>query len=259
MNKKFLRIFIVLGVTLTITMTYTTALFAKDNDAVQWNYQGRTGADYWAELSPKFALCGSGKNQSPININTNEATDIKQAPLIFDYSMLIPDKIKHTGTSIQVDVGLGNSVKIDDKTFDLQYFNFHSPSEHTVNGKRFPFEAHFVHKSRKGELLVVAMMFIPGAADNTLAKLWEKMPRKVGEENRLDAKALKGLESEMKVSNYYRVNGSLTTPPCTEGVRWFILKTPMTISAEQLHVFETVVGDKNNRPVQDLNARLILE
>lgn len=253
MNKKLLGVL----AGLSISIVSSTQLAAEE--PVKWGYQGRVGADYWGELSPDFALCSRGKNQSPVNINTNEATDIKQAPLVFDYSMLIPDKIKHTGNSIQVDVGLGNSVKIDGETFNLQYFNFHSPSEHTVNGKRFPFEAHFVHKNRDGELLVVAMMFIPGLADSTLTELWKQMPRKAGDENRLGAKTLQGLESEMKVSNYYRLNGSLTTPPCTEGVRWFVLKTPMTISAEQLHIFETTMGHTNNRPVQKLNARLILE
>lgn len=252
MNKKLLSILTVLS------MVCSTSLIAAEAPTT-WSYHGRTGPDYWGKQSPSFTTCEAGKNQSPVNINTNKATDIKQASLMFDYSMLIPDKIKHTGNTIQVDVGLGNSIKIDDETFDLQNFNFHSPSEHTVNGKRFPFEAHFVHKNRDGELLVVAMMFIPGQADATLTELWKNMPRKAGDENRLGAKTLKSLESEMKVSNYYRLNGSLTTPPCTEGVRWFVLKTPMTISAEQLHIFETTMGDTNNRPVQKLNARLILE
>ena len=251
MNKRFLTILTGLSISLA------TSLFAEKH--ATWGYEGVTGATQWAELAPENALCASGKNQSPVNIDTTNATNIDQDALEFDYSMLIPDKIKNNGHTIQIDMGMGNTVKIDGKTFELKQFHFHSPSENTVNGKSFPFEAHFVHANKEGELLVVAMLFVPGNADNTLTELWKSMPQKAGDENRLGSSVLKSLETEMKATNYYRFNGSLTTPPCSEGVRWFVMKAPMTIAKEQVKAFEDVMGHANNRPVQKTNARLILE
>lgn len=118
-------------------------------------------------------------------------------------------------------------------------------------------EAHFVHQNKAGEFAVVAMMFKPGKADKTVAALWESLPMKKGDSAKLSASALKAIESTSKLSKYYRFNGSFTTPPCTEGVRWIVSETPMTVSEEQVKALQAALKHPNNRPVQDLNARLI--
>jgi carbonic anhydrase len=149
----------------------------------------------------------------------------------------------------------GAKLYIDRKEFQLLQFHFHTPSENTINGKYFPMEAHFVHSTKEKELAVVAVMFKIGKENPTLKKLIEKMPKKVNDTSVVHIKAQDLLPKSLE---YYRFNGSLTTPPCTEGVRWFVLKEPLEISKEQLEAFESVMG-KNNRPLQSINARIILK
>ncbi|MEE9352540.1 MAG: carbonic anhydrase family protein [Thiotrichaceae bacterium] len=235
-----------------------TSVYAE-KPAAQWSYEGQTGPEHWGELSPEHSTCSSGKNQSPIDIDSKATIDFKQDPIALNYSMLVAEQIRNTGHSIQVDMRSGGSIKLDGMDFELKQFHFHTPSENTVNGKHFPLEAHFVHQNKAGELAVVAMMAVPGKADAALTTLWENMPMKAGEAVRLSAKALKAIESDSKFSNYYRFNGSLTTPPCTEGVRWVIMQTPITVSEEQVKKLQAALHHPNNRPVQKLNARQILE
>lgn len=237
----------------------STALHAGNETQKNWSYEGATDPQHWAELSPDNIACGKGKNQSPINIDTNATTDIKQEPIKLNYSMLVADRIKNTGHSIQVDMRSGGSVTLDGEEFELKQLHFHTPSENTVNGKHFPMETHFVHQNDKGDLAVLAMMFIPGKEDATLSNLWKKMPANVGDSTRLTASDLKSIETDSRFSNYYRYNGSLTTPPCTEGVRWVVMKTPMTVSQGQVQALQQALKHSNNRPVQKLNARFIME
>lgn len=235
-------------------------LFANISTAssgVEWSYTGATGPEQWGKLAAEYSQCGQGKNQSPINIDPPTVMDAEQTDISLNYSLLMADKIINNGHSIQVDMRSGGSVEIDGKTFELKQFHFHTPSENTVNGRHFPMEAHFVHQSKKGELAVLAMMFIPGNADKTVAGLWESLPMEKGESAKLSSSVLKAIESDAKVKKYYRFNGSLTTPPCTEGVRWIVLETPMTVSEEQVKLLQKALKHPNNRPVQGLNARLV--
>ncbi len=232
---------------------------SAENSSTTWTYEGKSGPEYWGELSPANVACSMGKNQSPINIDSKATLDFKQEPIKLNYSMLVAEQIKNTGHSIQVDMRSGGSMTLDGMEFELKQFHFHTPSENTVNGKHFPLEAHFVHQNDVGELAVLAMMFIPGKADAALNTLWENMPMQAGASTRLSAKALKAIETDSKFSNYYRFNGSLTTPPCSEGVRWVVMQTPMTVSEEQIKKLQAALRHPNNRPVQKLNARQILE
>ncbi len=225
----------------------------------EWSYEGKTGPAYWGELSPDNVMCRMGKNQSPININSQQTADFDQEPIKLNYSMLVADRIRNTGHSIQVDMRSGGVMQLDGQEFELKQFHFHTPSENTVNGKHFPIEAHFVHANDEGELAVLGMMFVPGKADATLTALWQNMPKEAGDSVRLPSGALKSIESESSFSNYYRFNGSLTTPPCSEGVRWVIMQSPMTVSEAQVNALQVALKHENNRPVQSLNARLVLE
>jgi carbonic anhydrase len=231
---------------------------AHNKANAHWSYKGETGPEKWGELSEEFVTCSIGKNQSPIDINEG-LLDIEVPPVTFNYSMLIPEKIHNNGHTVQVDMRSGGSIKVDGDEFTLKQFHFHTPSENTVLGKNFPLEAHFVHANKEGELAVVAMMFIPGAPDRTLDALWSKMPYNAGDSSKLSGGVLKNIEMDKSTTNYYRFNGSLTTPPCTEGVRWLVMKTPMSVSKEQVEMLQKALKQPNNRPTQPINARLILE
>ncbi|CAA6826709.1 MAG: Carbonic anhydrase (EC [uncultured Thiotrichaceae bacterium] len=232
----------------------STHLTAKD-----WSYEGNTGPAQWGALSEENVACHSGKNQSPVNIETAKAVNANLQPIKFNYGMLMPHEITNTGKAIRVKLGMGSDILADDQEFELKFFEFHTPSQTMVNGKAFPMEALFHHETKDGEVAIVSMMFVPGEADHTINKLWEQLPMEAGKSERLSAKALRPIEMTQKLDSYYRYNGSLTTPPCTEGVRWFVLKQPMKVSAAQLTKIKKALKTPNSRPVQALHARQIFE
>ncbi len=216
---------------------------------------GDAGPTNWAKLSPEFATCGVGRNQSPIDLTHLIEADL--APIGFDYSTKA-DEVINNGHTIQANYRSGSSITVDGHNFELKQFHFHSPSENAIEGESFPLEAHLVHADKNGNLAVVAVMFREGKANPTLERLWQAMPEEAGGKTSLgDGVSVEGILPASR--DYYRFNGSLTTPPCTEGVEWLVLKTPMTVSAEQLHRFSHVMHHANNRPVQPVNARPILK
>jgi len=234
-------------------------LFGNLANAAQWSYSGANGPDKWAKLSADNKLCDSGKNQSPVDINTKKTADGETRGIKFNYGLIKPETITNTGNFIQVSVAGGASLKTDGVEFELKRLEIHIPSEHTINKKHYPMEIEFIHESKDKQLANVSMMVIPGRPDRTLRQLLLQLPIKIGESKPLPANALRNIEMKKKLGNYYRYSGSVTTPPCTEGVHWFIMKAPMTISKEQYQKFKEVIKQDNNRPVQKLNARMILE
>ena len=199
-------------------------------------------------------MCSIGRNQSPIDVATSVKAELE--PLRFDY-LAGAAGIQNNGHTVQVDYAPGSTLTIDGKAFVLTQFHFHTPSENTFNGKRFPLEGHLVHADKDGNLAVVAVMFEDGAPNPLLASLWEAMPAKAGEKRPLPAgvNAAALLPAER---SYYRFEGSLTTPPCSEGVRWLVLKSPVSASRAQVQQFAAALPGPNNRPVQPLNARVVL-
>ncbi len=226
-----------------------------DEQKIHWDYTGHNTPDTWGTLSPKFRECGVGLNQSPINITDSIHAGLP--PLVTHFESSAKDVIDN-GHTIEVEMGKGSYFMIDGKRFDLKQFHFHSPSENHVNGKSFPLEAHFVTVDKDGDLAVIALMFEEGKENRVLEKVWDIMPTKEGEKKEFE---LKGIAQELlpQDKHYYRFNGSLTTPPCTEGVRWFVLKTPVTISKEQVAKFKTIMKRDNNRPIQPLDARKVID
>jgi carbonic anhydrase len=218
-----------------------------------WSYSGATGPEHWAKLSPKFADC-AGRNQSPIDLNTFIDADLE--PIKFTYSM--GSEVINNGHTIKVSSDSGGRLEVDGKSFRLLQYHFHAPSENHINGESFAIEAHLVHADDKGNLAVVAVMFEEGEENPTLSHVWQVMPRRVGDKKSLSASVqpYKLLPSDR---SYYRFNGSLTTPPCTEGVRWIVMKKPVKASARQISEFERVMGHPNNRPIQPLNSRTVLK
>jgi carbonic anhydrase len=222
--------------------------------AQHWGYSGEAGPENWSKIDPKFAMCALGRNQSPIDLRGFVESELKS--LKFAYKAGAAD-IVNNGHTVQVDYAPGSSLTADGRTFELKQFHFHAPSENKVGGKQFPLEGHLVHADKDGNLAVVAVMFQAGAANPLLAKLWEKMPAKAGEKSALPA----GLSvSQLLPADraYYRFNGSLTTPPCSEGVWWFVMKNPASASKAQVEQFAKTLGFANNRPIQPVNARPVL-
>ncbi len=204
-------------------------------------------------------LCYSGKNQSPINIDAKTAVNALKKGLKFNYGRLDPIKISNTGKQLKIDVAQGAGIKVDGIEFQLKYLSFYLPSENTYNKQHFPMEIQFVHQSKDQQFAIVSMMVTMGKSSRTLVKLQSQLPMKIGESKPLAANALRNLERKQKVANYYRYNGSLTSPPCTEGVRWFIMNNPLKISQPHYLRFQQALKKSNNRPVQALNARIILK
>ena len=226
---------------------------------VHWGYSGHGGPEHWGELSKKFEMCAIGRNQSPIDIDSAKAYATKLPPIVFNYTKSGTTNVVDNGHTEQVNVAEGDSIRIDGIDFVLKQFHFHAPSENTIDGKHFPMEAHFVHADAKGNLAVVALMFNEGAENPVLKKIWERLPEKAVETHDL---VLSGKEVDAllpKDRSYYRFNGSLTTPPCSEGVRWMVLKTPVTASKAQIEKFRSIMHHPNNRPVQPLNARIVVQ
>jgi len=234
----------------------TNNIATADNKPTQWGYTGHNGPENWGSLSPNYQMCNIGKNQSPINITTS--VDANLPPIGFNYKTP-PSEIINNGKTIQVNVEPGSSIVVDGVTYALKQYHFHTPSENHIAGKDFPLEAHFVHADANGNLAVVAVMFEEGKANAQLAKIWEKMPMKADENNALKGE-VKNIRSFLpQKQDYYRFNGSLTTPPCSEGVKWMVMKEPLTVSKQQVKKFSQAVNGTNNRPIQPQNARMVIK
>jgi carbonic anhydrase len=219
-----------------------------------WSYSGTTGPENWGELSPDYAACRVGVNQSPINISDTFPSEL---------GALEPDyrsgstTIVNNGHTLQVNAEPGSSLQVEGQSFELLQLHYHSPSEHQINGEQFLLEAHFVHQNENGELAVVAVLFRDGAWNSGLEKIGKAAPVTVGQSAPIDIR-FEELTLHASHESYFRYNGSLTTPPCTEGIRWYVLKTSGTISAVQAARFVDLIGEDSRGP-QPLNARIILE
>ncbi|MFH0263341.1 carbonic anhydrase [Vibrio barjaei] len=239
---------------ITLALTLTSLLpFSQAVVAQSWGYGADNGPAHWGSFS---STCSQGKNQSPIDIETQSLTAAEMTPLEFDYSGAI-DNVTNNGHTIQINVTGNNTLKLDQQTFSLKQFHFHTPSENTINGKHASLEAHFVHANDNGELAVVAVMYDIGKReDSALSALLNTLPAN-GQSIKVESDVR--LEPLLpRVHNYYRYNGSLTTPPCSEGVRWIVLTDPQFIEQAPLDNLSGTMGN-NARPTQPHNARLILK
>lgn len=244
--------------------TYKAALLAlgmgmlpATTFAAHWGYEGKESPEHWGEVDDTDKLCQTGMNQSPVNIDTTLKTQL--APLLTHYTNG-PVTLLNNGHTIQAAMkkGTPDSITLDNVPFILQQFHFHAPSENTVHGKHYAMEMHLVHTSAEGEIAVVAVMFDKGEANQALDDLWRNMPATAEQNTPLKAKLdINGLLPTNKT--YWRFSGSLTTPPCSEGVTWIVLRHPLTLSASQLEKFTHTMHHDNNRPVQPLHGRLVVE
>jgi carbonic anhydrase len=224
-----------------------------------WTYGGATGAEHWSELDPEYAACNTGKQQSPIDIRNAEKAEL---PAIrFEYKSGPLKYLINNGHTIRVNYhdapGSGNFLIVGDKRYQLTQFHFHHPSEEYIHGKPFDMVVHFMHQASDGQLAGVAVFLKRGSANATIRQIWDHMPKTESKEE--DA----GVEVNPAGlvphdTAYYTYMGSLTAPPCTEGVTWFVLRTPVDISPEEIKAF-TKLYPHDVRPVQPLNGRVVKE
>jgi carbonic anhydrase len=234
-----------------MTASAVTIAAGKTN----WGYSGPEGPDHWGELAPEFSACSDGKNQSPIDLTGLIEGQLPEIQI--DYKTG-GNEVLNNGHSIQVNYAPKSTLGIAGHSFELQQFHFHSPSEHTIEGQSYPMEAHFVHADKDGSLAVIAVLFSEGETNAELEKAWSHMPAHAGEKHVLDAPVNADALLPPR-HDYYGFTESLTTPPCSEGVRWLVMKDVDTASKEQIGKFTDTMHHANNRPVQPINARLIIQ
>ncbi|WP_417610000.1 carbonic anhydrase [Parasphingorhabdus sp.] len=219
-----------------------------------YGYGTGDGPEKWGQLDGKYALCESGDMQSPIDLAGANATG--KIALSVNYQAG-PLTVSNKGLTVQADFAPGSSMTSGGMTFNLIQIHFHTPSEHAISGKRYPLTGHFVHATEDGKLGVLGVMFEEGAANPELAKILAAAP-----EEKSDPATVAGVSIDPNGMlpadrSIYRYMGSLTTPPCSEGVNWHVLKAPISASEDQIEAFEELMGD-SARPVRALNNRLVV-
>lgn len=224
--------------------------------AGRWSWARASGPDHWGDLAPEFALCKSGKQQTPLALSTADATtDSALTPLLFAFPAA-PLKLVHNGRGVDASTRVDWQTTTPAGPYRVAGFHFHSPSEHTVDGKQFDAELHFVHKNASGQLAVIALLFTVGAENVPLQAVFAHEPRAGGPEASTDASVdlgalLPGAEP------YFTYSGSLTTPPCSEGLTWFVFETPRSLSQGQLDSLRATMNGPTNRPLQQRGERTI--
>jgi carbonic anhydrase len=222
--------------------------------AAHWSYAGNTGPEHWGELQPDFKVCQLGLEQTPIDLNANIRGDA--GSVAFDYKPL-PLRIVNNGHTIQVNADPGSSCTIGATRYELAQFHFHHPSEHLLAGRPFDMECHFVHRSSTGALAVVGVFIKAGARSAAFAPVFDAMPRSQGPEVRASA-TVDPAAMLPREGGYFRYMGSLTTPPCSEGLTWTVFRQPVEASSEQIRQFAALFPN-NARPVQRTNRRFVIE
>ena len=223
-----------------------------------WSYEGANGPEHWGDLDPAYAACNVGKEQSPVDIrNVKKA---KLPPIRFEYKSGPLNIINNGFTAVRVNYapGNGNFLFVGDQRYELTQFHFHHPSEESIQGKPSDMVAHLMHQSSDGKIAGVAVFLQAGSANSTVRQLWEHMPHTPGKEEVIAGVEVNPTGLLPRDTSYYMYMGSLTAPPCTEGVTWFVLKTPVDISAEQIGAFAALYPH-DVRPIQPLNGRIVQE
>lgn len=220
--------------------------------APHWSYGGAEGPEYWGSLAETFGTCRTGAEQSPINLTITGPTG--GDPVQLFWNAQADWTVVNNGHTIQANTDNGGMMTVDGKDFALLQFHFHTPSEHAIEGRRSDMEVHFVHKAASGELAVLGVMIEGGGRNQLFDAIIGAAPRVTGEAatGMRDPSAL--LPSD---PSFFRYQGSLTTPPCSETVLWTVLSQPIQVSDAQIDAFQALYA-MNARPLQALNRRYVL-
>jgi len=235
--------------------TQDTALATPSETDMQphWDYMGIDGPEHWGMLTKEYMACETGNRQSPINISMSKPGQ-QHNTLVLRYH---PSQVYelNNGHTIQVSHTSGCEADLNNRTYKLRQFHFHAPREHHIEGKAFPMEMHFVHQDDKGHILVIAVMMKTDSPVPVLDKLWQWLPKQQGRAVSLPLE-FSIADILPTTTHHYSYSGSLTTPPCAEGVQWIIFKEPIHIANEDVQNFIQIIGH-NARPVQPLRNRQI--
>lgn len=240
------------GVTLAISLTAASAS--------SWNYDLSdtiAGPNAWGSIAGD-ETCGTGQHQSPIDLADAQASRLNKISFHYNDATL---NVVNNGHTIQVNVDNGSTISIGSETYRLLQFHFHSPSEHTKNGRNYPMEVHFVHVNNAGVLAVVGAFIREGQTNAVMQAIWDIAPHHEGTATATTTiKQRRLLGNQEAGEEYFNYSGSLTTPPCTEGVRWHVMDDAIEASADQIEFFVHLLHEgHNNRPVQNLNGRQLLK
>ncbi|MGF1478606.1 MAG: carbonic anhydrase [Cyanophyceae cyanobacterium] len=249
-----LPLWVALAVSFASPILVTSSTPAQaEGDLPHWSYGGAANPTQWGRLGHDFALCEVGRDQSPINIDADNAIVGAKAEIDFNYGS-VPLVVVNNGHTIQVNYAEGSTVRISGEEYELVQFHFHTPSEHTTSGQAYAMELHLVHRNAVGELAVLGIMMTEGIAHSAIATIWEHVP---GEKTKAVAESTINAADLLPSSvNYFSYGGSLTTPPCSENVRWYVFAEPIQVSQEQIDRFENLYP-VNARPTQPINGRQI--
>ena len=219
-----------------------------------WSYSGEVGPGAWGGLRADYALCGNGQRQSPIDIRDGFAVDLE--PIRFSYKPA-EFAVIDNGHTVQVNLAPGNSIELAGRRLELVQFHFHRPSEERIDGRQFEMAVHLVHKDGEDRMAVVAVLLERGAAQSVVQAVWNNLPleRRVEQKARASIDVGQLLPSDRR---YYTYMGSLTTPPCAEGVQWVVMRHPVAVSPDQIEIFSRLYP-MNARPIQAASGRRIMQ
>lgn len=252
--RRTLMTFVLLVVAVALVSAVTQAQWKTP-----WDYEGARGAGHWGDLDPEYAACKAGREQSPIDIRNAKKAELpairfedKSGPLKY---------LINNGYTIRVNYhapGSGDFLIVGDKRYQLTQFHFHRPSEEYIHGKPYDMVLHLMYTASDGKVAGVAVLLKLGGANATIQQLWEHMPATAGKEKEIPGVEINPAGLLPHDTAYYTYMGSLTAPPCTEDVVWFVLKTPMDISAQEINAFAKLYPH-DVRPIQPLNRRVVKE
>jgi carbonic anhydrase len=241
--------------TVVLVFAAMPVLALAAGSGAHWGYEGHEGPAHWGEMYKDYAQCRLGHKQSPIDISV---TTKENLPVIeFNYRPS-PLKIVNNGHTVQVNVADGSGIQVGTDRYQLVQFHVHTPSEEQVQGRSYDMVVHFVHKNMAGQLAVVGVLFEKGQENMALAPIVAALPKQAGPERIVAGVGIDAAKLLPANHGYYTFEGSLTTPPCSEGVRWLVLKSPVQASAAQLAAIQAIVHH-NARPVQPLHGRVVKE
>jgi carbonic anhydrase len=249
--KKYLSI-AAISILVSIAVSLFPAIVLADGIQPHWGYGGVANPTAWGKLSSDFSKCELGVEQSPIDIKG--AVKGSSAPIGFNYKSS-PLVVVNNGHTIQVNYAPGSSITINGEKYVLLQFHFHTPSEHQIAGKASAMEVHLVHRNAAGKIAVVGVMMNDGKENPLISKVWQAIPPS-GKINALEKTMINAANLLPTNKSYYSYAGSLTTPPCSESVKWHVLKTSISLPEQQINAFEKLY-QVDARPIQPIGNRKI--
>jgi carbonic anhydrase len=220
-----------------------------------WTYKGEEGPSHWGELDESYTTCSAGTSQSPIDVLNPSAQDLTNISFHYQPSIV---NILNNGHTVQVNYDPGSYIELDGTRYNVVQFHYHAPSEHTIDGVSFPAELHIVHRNADSNLAVVSILLQEGTENAAYQPFISNLPAEPTEPKDVGV-SINAIDLLPTTQMTFRYSGSLTTPPCTEGVNWLLMTTPVELSAQQLTALDSLFETGNNRPVQPINDRTLVE